>query len=229
MLEHRCDATFVPPTGNWGHPIRLDPVRQPMRTKDGYISIAPLQSIGNAGRVSAASWVGADICSVQRYTAPRCPNTQHSCPILFWPAPLGRLTLMILGIGNDLCDVERMASVIQRHGQRFLERTFTQAEQALAQRRSEPCLFYAGRFAAKEAFMKALGTGIIEQVHWTDIEILASRSGQPIATISGGTLTRLRRLADRGSDTVVHVSISHDARLAIALVILEARNRLGGH
>jgi holo-[acyl-carrier protein] synthase len=90
-------------------------------------------------------------------------------------------------------------------------------------------LFYAGRFAAKEAFVKALGTGIIEQVHWTDIEILASRSGQPIATISGGALTRLRRLADRGSDTVVHVSISNDARLAIALVILEARYRPGGH
>jgi len=70
MLEHLCDATFVPPTGNWGYPRQLDPVRQPMRTKDGYISIAPLQSIGNAGRVSAAAWVGADICSVQRYTAP---------------------------------------------------------------------------------------------------------------------------------------------------------------
>ena len=78
---------------------------------------------------------------------------------------------MILGIGNDLCDVEHIASVIQRHGRRFLDRTFTQAEQALAQRRSEPCLFYAGRFAAKEAFVKALGTGIIEQVHWTDIGI----------------------------------------------------------
>jgi holo-[acyl-carrier protein] synthase len=90
-------------------------------------------------------------------------------------------------------------------------------------------LFYAGRFAAKEAFVKALGTGIIEQVHWTDIEILACRSGQRIATISGGALTRVRRLADRGSDTVVHVSISNDARLAIALVILEARYRPGGH
>jgi holo-[acyl-carrier protein] synthase len=136
---------------------------------------------------------------------------------------------MILGIGNDLCDVERMSGVIQRHGQRFLDRTFTQSEQVLAQCRSEPYLFYAGRFAAKEAFVKALGTGIIEQVNWTDIEILASRSGQPIATISGVALTRLRRLADRGIDTVVHVSISHDARFATALVILEARDRPGGH
>jgi holo-[acyl-carrier protein] synthase len=135
---------------------------------------------------------------------------------------------MILGIGNDLCNVERMAGVIQRHGQRFLDRTFTQAEQALAQHRSEPCLFYAGRFAAKEAFVKALGTGINEQIHWTDIEILASRSGKPFATISGGALTRLRRLADSGSDTMVHVSIAHDARLATALVILEARYRPTG-
>jgi holo-[acyl-carrier protein] synthase len=149
--------------------------------------------------------------------------------MLFWPLLQGRLTLMILGIGNDICDVKRMAGVIQRHGRRFLDRTFTQSEQALAQCRSEPCLFYAGRFAAKEAFVKALGTGIIEQVHWTDIEILASRSGQPIATISGGALTRLRRLADRGIDTVVHVSISHDARFATALVILEARDRPGVH
>jgi holo-[acyl-carrier protein] synthase len=132
---------------------------------------------------------------------------------------------MILGIGNDLCDVERMAGVMERHGRRFLDRTFTQTEQALAQSRSEPCVFYAGRFAAKEAFVKALGSGIVEQLHWTDIAILASPSGQPIATVSGGALTRLGQLASCASDTMVHVSISHAARLATALVVLEARYR----
>jgi len=86
----------------------------------------------------------------------------------------------------------------------------------------------AGRFAAKEAFLKALGTEIIEQMYWTKIETLASRSGQPIATISSGALTRLRRLAERGRDAAVHGSISHDARLATAFAVPEVRYRSGG-
>ncbi|HEX8078335.1 MAG TPA: holo-ACP synthase [Chthoniobacterales bacterium] len=132
---------------------------------------------------------------------------------------------MILGIGNDLCDIERIAGVIQRHGQRFLDRAFTHAEQALARRRPEPSSFYAGRFAAKEACLKALGTGVTERVRWTDIEILDSRSGRPVATISSEALRRFRRLAGWGRDAAVHVAISHDVRLATAFVILEARPR----
>ena len=151
----------------------------------------------------------------------------RSYQILSWLLLLGRLILTILGIGNDLCDVGRMTGVIRRHGQRFLDRTFTQAEQALAGCQLAPRLFYAGRFAAKEAFLKALGTGITEQIHWTDIEILASRAGQPIATTSGAALTQLRLLAERGGDVAVHVSISLDVRLATAFVVLEARYRPG--
>ena len=124
----------------------------------------------------------------------------------------------ILGIGNDLCDVGRMAGVIQRHGQRFLDTTFTQAEQALARRQLDPPSFYAGRFAGKEAFLKALGTGIAEDIHWTDIEILASPSGQPVTTISGGTLIQLRLLGE--GTAAVHLSIAHHARFATAFVVL---------
>ena len=135
---------------------------------------------------------------------------------------------MILGIGNDLCQVERMAGTIQRFGQRFLDRAFTQAEQALAQHRPEPHVFFAGRFAAKEACLKALGSGLIEDMHLTDIEILAAPSGQPVLTISGAALAQLRRLAGQARETAVHVSISHDGRLATAQVILEARPESGG-
>ena len=126
---------------------------------------------------------------------------------------------MILGIGNDLCDVERMAGAIRRYGQPFLDRTFTRAEQGLAQGMPHSGPFYAGRFAAKEAFLKALGTGVAEQVGWTDVEILVSPSGQPVASIPDGPVARL--LAERG-DTAVHVSISCDARFAAALVILSS-------
>lgn len=145
--------------------------------------------------------------------------------MLLWPRLSGKLTLTILGIGNDLCDVARMADAIRQYGQRFLDRTFTQAEQAIAGRRPDPQLFYAGRFAAKEAFVKALGTGIIEQIQWTDIEILVAPSGQPVAMISGAALKELQRLKERGSDAAIHISIARNARIAIAFVILEARYR----
>lgn len=141
---------------------------------------------------------------------------------------VGGTLLNILGIGNDLCDGERMAGMIRRYGQRFLDTTFTQAEQALARRLLDPPLFYAERFAAKEAFLKALGTGLAENVLWTDIEILVSPAGLPVVTLAGEALTQLPRPADgagAAANVSIHVSISHEARLAAALVILEARRR----
>ena len=130
--------------------------------------------------------------------------------------------LNILGIGNDLCDVARMAGLIQRYGPRLLDQTFTRAEQDLARRQPDQPLFYAWRFAAKEAFVKALGTGIAERMSWTDVEVLASPEGLPVATISGEALVQLKHLAEREGDATVHLSITHDARFAAAFVILEA-------
>jgi holo-[acyl-carrier protein] synthase len=129
---------------------------------------------------------------------------------------------MIVGIGTDLCDIDRIAGAIERRGQKFLDRMFTPAEHAAAQRRPEPDPFYAGRFAAKEACVKALGSGITEQVRWTDIEVFASPSGQPVVTLSGGALRRLRRLIGPKRSGTIHISISHEQELACAFVVIEA-------
>jgi holo-[acyl-carrier protein] synthase len=129
---------------------------------------------------------------------------------------------VIVGIGADLCDIERVAGAIERTGQNFLDRVFTPAEQAAAQRDPDPPSFYAGRFAAKEACAKALGTGITDRVRWTDIEFLAAPVGQPLATLSGGALRRMRRLVGARRSAVIHVSISHEQELAFAILMIEA-------
>jgi holo-[acyl-carrier protein] synthase len=136
----------------------------------------------------------------------------------------GKMTGKILGVGNDLCNVERMADAIRRYGSRFLDRTFTQDEQALAARQPNASLFYAGRFAAKEAFVKALGSGVDENIEWTDIAFLASREDRPVAKMSDEVFARMQRLAELdGGTATVHVSIAQQAQFASAFVILEAR------
>lgn len=132
---------------------------------------------------------------------------------------------MIVGIGIDICGAARVAEAIERRGQVFLDRLFSAAEQALAARHRSPNQFYAGRFAAKEACAKSLGTGITDRVRWTDVEILARRSGQPYCELSGGAARRAKRLVGRDSVPELHVSITHDGEFAQALAILEARPR----
>jgi holo-[acyl-carrier protein] synthase len=125
---------------------------------------------------------------------------------------------MIVGTGIDLCGVARIRRMIRDHGDRFLSRTYTAAEVAYARRRKkgfEETL--AGRFAAKEAVMKALGTGWREGVGFKAIEILNEESGKPYVVLHGKTAKKARRLGVTGW----HVTITHTEDLAIAAVIAE--------
>lgn len=129
---------------------------------------------------------------------------------------------MIVGIGTDLCDVERIAGALERQGDRFRRRICSDREQQLAVAHVEQARFYAGRFAAKEACAKALGTGITERVRWTHIEVLSGVMGQPVLHLSGGAHRRACRLAGRGGFRA-HVSITHDSTFAMAFAVLEAK------
>ena len=127
---------------------------------------------------------------------------------------------MIIGLGTDLCEVERIARALERQGDRFRNRICSDREQGLAAARADEAVFYAGRFAAKEACAKALGTGITERVRWRHIEVLAGQSGEPILLLSEGALRHARRLADR-CEVRAHVSVTHGGPFAMAFVILE--------
>lgn len=129
---------------------------------------------------------------------------------------------MILGIGIDACDLERIAGVLERRGQRFIERVFTAGERAAAVGRTKPALFYAPRFAAKEACVKALGTGITDRVRWHDIEVSNAPNCRPLLTLSGGALRRLKRLTPAGHEAVLHLSLIDEPPVALAFVVIEA-------
>ena len=133
---------------------------------------------------------------------------------------------MIIGIGIDLCEVERIAGALERQGDRFRKRICSNRERALAAGRADESLFYAGRFAAKEACAKALGTGITERVRWQHIEVLTGKCGEPVLHLSEGAQRRAMRLAGQGGIRA-HVSITHDGLFAMAFVVLEA-SRLAG-
>jgi holo-[acyl-carrier protein] synthase len=133
---------------------------------------------------------------------------------------------MIIGIGTDCCDLERIAGAIERRGDRFLARVFTDAERAAGAKRPEPAVYFASRFAAKEACAKALGSGITERIGWHDIEILNGPKGQPILRLMGGALRRLNRLMPKEHEPVLHVSLADDPPMALAFVVLEARPKI---
>ena len=130
---------------------------------------------------------------------------------------------MIIGIGTDCCAVERIAGAIERQGERFLSRVFTAAERAASAKRPEPAAYFARRFAAKEACVKALGSGISKRVSWQDIEILNGPKGRPTLGLSGGALRRLNRLMPKGHKAMLHISLADDPPMAVAFVVLEAR------
>ena len=133
---------------------------------------------------------------------------------------------MIIGIGSDLIDITRVAKVIERHGERFLERIFTDAERAKAMRRanSEKMVVatYAKRFAAKEACSKALGTGIRRGVWWKDMGVVNLRSGQPTMLLTGWAAERLAAMTPAGHRARVHVTLTDDHPWAMAVVVIEA-------
>lgn len=123
---------------------------------------------------------------------------------------------MILGIGNDIIEVSRIRGVIQRHQKRFLDRVFTLNEQAYCLSHREPAIHFAGRFAAKEAVVKALGTGFNESISWNDIEISNTSSGKPCVVLSA----RLKELLSGG---MIDISISHCHEYATAFAIWHRR------
>jgi holo-[acyl-carrier protein] synthase len=129
---------------------------------------------------------------------------------------------MILGIGLDITDVKRVEEVYQRHGTRFLKRIFTETEQKKALSRLHVAPTLAKRFAAKEAFAKALGTGMAQGVAWRQIGVVNARSGKPEIELKGEALSRLQALVPKGMVPKVHLTLTDEGPLAQALVMITA-------
>ena len=130
---------------------------------------------------------------------------------------------MIVGIGSDLCNIDRIAATLDRFGERFERRCFTEVERAKAARRPfTRAGTYAKRFAAKEAFAKAVGTGIARGVHWRDVGVVNGPSGAPTLALTGGAAERLARLTPAGHHVAVHLTLTDDHPWAQAFVLLEA-------
>jgi holo-[acyl-carrier protein] synthase len=129
---------------------------------------------------------------------------------------------MILGIGSDITDVRRIAKVIERHGDRFIDRVFTAAERARAERRRNRVETYAKRFAAKEACAKALGTGLRAGVWWRDMGVVNLPSGRPTMELTGGAKRRLEAITPRGFEARIDLTITDEGPMAQAFVIISA-------
>jgi len=133
---------------------------------------------------------------------------------------------MIIGLGSDLCNIDRIQAALDRHGGRFEQRCFTEIERAKAQRRPlTRAGTYAKRFAAKEAFSKAVGTGFNRGVHMKDIGVVNLPSGAPTLALTGGAAERLAQMTPDGHEVLVHLTLTDDHPWAQAFVILEARPR----
>ena len=131
---------------------------------------------------------------------------------------------MILGIGSDLCNIERIEATLARHGDRFKERVFTEVEQRKADSRPRAiAATYAKRWAAKEACSKALGTGLRMGISWKDMAVTNLRSGQPVMHVTGWAAERLRSMTPDGHEAVIHVTLTDDHPWAQAFVVIEAR------
>lgn len=130
---------------------------------------------------------------------------------------------MILGIGSDIIDIRRIEQTLERFGDRFIQRVYTEVERARAERRPhERAASYAKRFAAKEATSKALGTGLKQGVFWRDMGVANLPSGQPTMRLTGGALRRLEQLTPSGHVPHIHVSLTDDYPLAVGFVIISA-------
>ncbi|HEX6860477.1 MAG TPA: holo-ACP synthase [Caulobacteraceae bacterium] len=130
---------------------------------------------------------------------------------------------MIIGIGSDLSDIRRIQKSLDRFGERFTHRVFTEVERARSDRKPDAAASYAKRFAAKEACAKALGTGVPRRgVHWADMGVVNQRSGKPTMALTGGAAERLAALIPEGMAPVIHVSLTDDHPYAQAFVIIEA-------
>jgi holo-[acyl-carrier protein] synthase len=130
---------------------------------------------------------------------------------------------MILGIGSDLCDMRRIEETLDRFGERFIARCFTDVEQRRSERRAGRAASYAKRFAAKEACAKALGTGIRAGVFWRDMGVVNLPSGQPTMRLTGGAAERLAKITPPGREAFIHLTITDEEPIAQAFVVIEAR------
>ncbi|SIT79761.1 holo-ACP synthase [Pontibaca methylaminivorans] len=130
---------------------------------------------------------------------------------------------MILGIGTDLCNIERIGRTLDRFGDRFRDRVFTDVEQATAERRARAVETYAKRWAAKEACSKALGTGLRMGIAWKDMAVANINSGQPVMQVTGWAADRLAEMTPPGHEAIIHVTLTDDHPWAHAVVVIEAR------
>lgn len=131
---------------------------------------------------------------------------------------------MIIGLGSDLCNIERIARSLERWGEKFERRCFTDTERAKAALRPYTRAgTYAKRFAAKEAFTKAIGTGFSNGVFHKDIGVVNAPSGAPTLALTGGAEARLAALLPPGHDAVIHLTLTDDHPWAQAFVVIEAR------
>ena len=126
--------------------------------------------------------------------------------------------MAVLGLGIDVTQIERLEQSFERRGQRLLDRLFTDGEKLYCERRVRNFQSYAGRFAVKEAVMKVLGTGWARGVRWVDIEVVRDQGGPPRCVLHGETA----RIAERRGIASVHIAITHDAGLAIAVAVAES-------
>ena len=128
---------------------------------------------------------------------------------------------MIIGMGMDISDIRRFEDILERYGERFTNRVFTEVERSRSDRRKERAASYAKRFAAKEACAKALGTGVPRLgVHWQDMGVVNLPTGQPTLELKGGAARRLADLTPAGGRPVVHLTITDEYPLAQALVMI---------
>ena len=129
---------------------------------------------------------------------------------------------MILGIGTDLANIDRIQKTIDRFGQRFKDRVFTPIEQNKAEKRKDIAGTYAKRWAAKEACSKALGTGLAMGISWKDMSVSNLETGQPIMKLTGWAAKKMSDMTPEGYETIVHVTLTDDHPWAQAFVVIEA-------
>ena len=129
---------------------------------------------------------------------------------------------MILGIGSDIIDIRRIEKTLEKHGQRFIDRSYTDIEKQKSERRAQRVPSYAKRFAAKEACSKALGTGLSNGVYWRDMGVVNLRSGKPTMQLTNGAAEQLARMMPVGKTAVVHLTMTDEYPYAQAYVIIEA-------
>jgi holo-[acyl-carrier protein] synthase len=129
---------------------------------------------------------------------------------------------MIIGFGSDLCDIRRIEEALERYGERFTRRCFTEIERARSDGRASRAASYAKRFAAKEACAKALGTGIRDGVTWKTMGVVNLPSGKPTVELTDGAAERLAEMAPPGARIVIHLTLTDEYPLAQAQVLIEA-------